>query len=263
MLGHVPFVKSLPADGALFESERHSPYAEAMRRLRTNLMFVDVTTGRHAFVVTSPTPGEGKTLTALNLALAMADTGTRVLLMDADLRKPSVATCMGLVGDVGLTTVLLGRIPATEAVQQWHDSSLFVLPAGQIPPNPSELLGSEAMEEVFAKLLHEYDFILLDSPPVIPVIDPVVLDKYTGGMLMVLAADRTRKRDLAAALKALETVQVKVSGFALNMLAAKSPGAYDYHYRYRQYGPPAKDQPQPEPRRRGRRHQHVGGTSES
>jgi succinoglycan biosynthesis transport protein ExoP len=129
-----------------------------------------------------------------------------------------------------LTTILLGRATAEDVVQRWRDSSLFVLAAGQIPPNPSELLGSEPMEELFVKLRHDYDFILIDSPPVVPVIDAVIVDRLTGGLLMVVAVDRTKKRDLSSALKSLDTVGVKVSGFTLNMTPVKSSQKYRYGY---------------------------------
>jgi succinoglycan biosynthesis transport protein ExoP len=230
MLGKLPMEK--PQNGRILtvEGDPHGNHAEAVRRLRTNLMFVDVTTGRHSFVVTSAMPGEGKTTTAVNLAMAVAKAGSRVLLIDADLRNPSVAKTMGLEGSVGLTTILLGRATAEDVVQRWRDSTLYVLAAGQMPPNPSELLGSEPMEELFAKLSHDYDFILLDSPPVVPVIDAVIIDRLTGGMLMVVAVDRTKKRDLASALKSLETVGVMVSGFARNMSSAKSGLKYRYGY---------------------------------
>lgn len=233
MLGKLPLEKAAGGRLLTVESDPHGHHAEAIRRLRTNLMFVDVTTGRHSFVVSSSVPGEGKTTTCVNLSLAMADAGSKVLLIDADLRNPSVARTMGLEGSVGLTTILLGRASASDVVQRWRDSSLYVLAAGQIPPNPSELLGSEPMEELFAKLSHDYDFILIDSPPVVPVVDAVIINRLTGGLLMVVAADRTKKRDLASALKSLDTVNVTVSGFALNMAATKGSRKYRYgYYRY-------------------------------
>jgi capsular exopolysaccharide synthesis family protein len=237
-LSQSPILAGLPVEkgrhaGVTVEQEPHGGYAEAVRRLRTNLLFVDVTTGTHSFVVTSAVPGEGKTTTAVNLAVAMASAGGRVLLVDADLRNPSVAKTMSLEGSVGLTTVLLGSAGLDEVVQRWGDTDLHVLAAGQIPPNPSELLGSEPMQELFAKLGQEYDFILVDSPPVIPVIDAVVIEKLTGGLLMVVASNRTKKRDVSSALRSLETVGAKVSGFAINFVTPSSSDAYRYgYYRY-------------------------------
>ncbi|HET7277777.1 MAG TPA: polysaccharide biosynthesis tyrosine autokinase [Dermatophilaceae bacterium] len=230
LLGRLPMEKAATGRLLTVEGDPHGHHAEAIRRLRTNLMFVDVTTGGHSFVVTSSMPGEGKTTTAVNLAMAVADAGSKVLLIDADLRNPSVARTLGLEGSVGLTTILLGRATAEDVVQRWRDSNLFVLAAGQIPPNPSELLGSEPMEELFVKLRHDYDFILIDSPPVVPVIDAVIVDRLTGGLLMVVAVDRTKKRDLSSALKSLDTVGVKVSGFTLNMTPVKSSQKYRYGY---------------------------------
>ena len=248
-LSSSPILASLPIDGSNgeglpVEQDPHGGYAESVRRLRTNLMFVDVTTGRHSFVITSAMPGEGKTRTAVNLALAMAKTGGRVLLVDADLRNPSVARMMHLVGDVGLTTVLLGQASADDVVQRWGDSNLYVMAAGQIPPNPTELLGSEPMQALFSELSQHYDFILVDSSPLVPVIDAVLLDKLTGGMLMVVASSRTKKRDLAHALKSLETIGANVSGFAWNFVTpSRSDGA---RYRYYGYGEEEPD------KRRGR-----------
>jgi capsular exopolysaccharide synthesis family protein len=230
ILGDIPMVKSVK-DGLLsLESDPHGRHAESIRRLRTNILFVDVTTAGHSFVVTSSVPGEGKTTTTINLALAMADAGSKVLLIDGDLRNPSVARTMGLDGSFGLTTLLLGMADPEDVIQRWRQSTLHVLPAGPVPPNPSELLGSEPMEILFGKLAHDYDFILVDSPPVVPVIDAVLINKLTHGLIMVVGADRTRKRDLASAVQSLETVDVPVAGFALNMAPASSSTAHRYGY---------------------------------
>jgi capsular exopolysaccharide synthesis family protein len=232
ILGDIPLVKSAKdATGFLsLESDPHGRHAEAIRRLRTNLLFVDVTTGGHSFVVTSSVPGEGKTTTTVNLALAMADAGSRVLLIDGDLRNPSVARALGLDGGFGLTTLLLGHAEPDDVIQRWRDSSLHVLPAGAVPPNPSELLGSEPMEQLFGKLAQQFDFILVDSPPVVPVIDAVLINKLTHGLIMVVGAERTRKKDLASAVQSLETVDVPVAGFALNMVPSGSSTTHRYGY---------------------------------
>jgi capsular exopolysaccharide synthesis family protein len=233
LLSAIPMDKNTKGKPLTLVTDPHGIHAEAIRRLRTNLLFVDVTTGKHSFVVTSAMTGEGKTTTVINLAMALADTGARVLLVDGDLRNPSVAKTMGLEGGVGLTTILLGAATVDDVVQQWRDTSLYVLPAGQIPPNPSEILGSEPMETLFDHLTKEFDYVLVDSPPVLPVIDAVVINKLVGGLLFVVAVDRTRKRDLQSALKALTTVDAKASGFALNMVSAGSNDPYRYgYYRY-------------------------------
>jgi capsular exopolysaccharide synthesis family protein len=233
MLSSIPMDKNAKGKPLSLVTDPHGVHAEAVRRLRTNLLFVDVTTAKHSFVVTSAMAGEGKTTTVINLAMALADTGARVLLVDGDLRNPSVAKSMGLEGGVGLTTILLGAATVDDVVQQWRDSSLYVLPAGQIPPNPSEILGSEPMETLFDHLTKEFDYVLVDSPPVLPVIDAIVINKLVGGLLFVVAADRTRKRDLQSAIKALATVDAQAAGFALNMVAGGAADPYRYgYYRY-------------------------------
>jgi len=233
VLATIPIRKGADTSRVFMESDPFSPHAEAIRRLRTNLMFVDVTTRKHSFLVTSPMPSEGKTTTAVNLAIAMADAGTKVLLVDADLRNPSVARTMGLEGSVGLTTVLLGRASLDDMLVQWGHGELFVLPAGEIPPNPSELLGSEAMRDLFAELAQRFDFVLVDTPPVLPVTDAMVVDTLTGGSLMVVAANRTKKRHVAEAIKAFENAGAKLAGMALNMAPLESVAYYGY---YRQDG---------------------------
>jgi capsular exopolysaccharide synthesis family protein len=238
MLGEMPFEKS-KSELVTIDRDPHGGYAEAVRRLRTNLMFVDVTTGRHSFIVTSAMPGEGKTTTTVNLAMAMATTGGRVLLVDGDLRNPSVAKTLGIEGAAGLTPVLLGQAEPADVIQRWRDSELYVLTAGAIPPNPSELLGSEPMRDLFDKLSREFDFILIDSPPVVPVVDAVLLDRLTGGTLMVVASSRTKKRDLASAVKQLETVEAKPLGFAMPFVPVNESDARRYGY-YRFQEPPAE-----------------------
>ncbi|SMC50470.1 polysaccharide biosynthesis tyrosine autokinase [Janibacter indicus] len=233
-LSDAPVLATLPAErtsgGVLLsiEHDPHGQHAESVRRLRTNLLFVDVTTGRHSFVVTSAVPEEGKTTTAVNLALAMADAGTKTLLVDADLRSPSVADVLGIEGAVGLTTVLLGHATPDEVIHRWGASGVHVMPAGQVPPNPSELLGSQPMEDLFATLVEDYDFVIVDSPPVLPVVDAVIVQRLTGGILMVAGHERTKKRDLASAMKQLSTVDAAVSGFALNFAPARGHRAYGY-----------------------------------
>ncbi len=235
MLGELPVDRG-KSEVITLERDPHGGYAEAVRRLRTNLMFVDVTTGRHSFIVTSAMPGEGKTTTTVNLAMAMATTGGRVLLIDGDLRNPSVAKAMGLEGGAGLTTVLLGQAGIDDVIQRWRDTSLHVLTSGAIPPNPSELLGSEPMRELFDKLANEFDFILIDSPPVVPVVDAVLLDRLAGGTLLVVASHRTKKRDLGSAIRQLDTVGAKLAGVALNFVPVNDADARRYGY-YRYQGP--------------------------
>ncbi|QDO87204.1 polysaccharide biosynthesis tyrosine autokinase [Ornithinimicrobium ciconiae] len=229
VLATIPLRKGGDEHQVFMETDPFGSHAEAIRRLRTNLMFVDVTTRKHSFLVTSPMPSEGKTTTAVNLALAMADAGTKVVLVDADLRHPSVAKTMELEGGVGLTTVLLGRATLDDMLIRWGRSDLYILPAGEIPPNPSELLGSEAMHDLFVELRERFDFVLVDTPPVLPVTDATVVDKLTGGSLMVVAANRTRKRHVAEALRTFEMSGATLAGTALNMAPVDTASYYGYY----------------------------------
>ncbi|QDB79930.1 polysaccharide biosynthesis tyrosine autokinase [Georgenia wutianyii] len=204
--------------------------AEAIRRLRTNLQFVDFGDRPSSIVVTSSVPAEGKTTTAINLAASLADAGARVVLVDADLRRPTVAKYMGFEGRVGLTTVLIGRANVEDVVQPWQGSSLDILPSGQIPPNPSELLGSRAMTRLLEELTSTYDVVILDSPPLLPVTDAAVLSKLAGGTLVVAGADRLQKQQLRASLEALTKVDAHVLGIVLNKAQRKERDRYAYEY---------------------------------
>ena len=179
--------------------------------------------------MTSSLPGEGKSTTAINLAITLADAGSRVALVDADLRRPSIAEYMGLAGEVGLTTVLIGRADLQDAMQPWGDGSLNVLPSGQIPPNPSELLGSGSMAKLLDLLASQYDIVLIDTPPLLPVTDAAILAKITGGAVVVAAADVFNRQQLADGLGALEDVGARVLGVVLNRLAYKQTDAYSYY----------------------------------
>ncbi|GAA1172426.1 polysaccharide biosynthesis tyrosine autokinase [Ornithinimicrobium humiphilum] len=229
VLGSIPVRRGSDRHALYLEIDPFGPHAEAIRRLRTNMMFVDVTTGRHSFVISSTLPGEGKTTTAINLALAMSDAGSKVLLIDADLRHPSVATNLGLEGAVGLTTVLLGEADVQDVIQRWGGTSMHVLTSGDIPPNPSELLGSTKMRELFESLSDDYDFILVDSPPVLPVTDALVVEKLTGGVLMVVASGETRKRHLSEAMRVLGTSDSTIAGFVLTKTPSQPTSYYTYY----------------------------------
>lgn len=230
-----PVVASIPLrkDGdphtIYLEIDPFGPQAEAVRQLRTNIMFIDVTTGKRSFVISSSLPGEGKTTTAINLALAMSDAGSKVLLIDADLRHPSVATNLGLEGGVGLTTVLLGEAEVGDVIQRWGGTDLHVLASGEIPPNPSELLGSSKMRDLFEQLSQTFDFILIDTPPVLPVTDAIVIERLTGGLLMVVSAGETRKRHLSDALRGLETTDTFIAGFVVTKASPQPSSYYSYY----------------------------------
>ena len=203
-----------------------SARAEAFRALRTNLQFLDFGSHGRAFVITSSVENEGKSTTAANLGLAIADTGQRVLVVDADLRKPKLSEYLGIDGGIGLTDVLVGRVSLDAAVQRWGDGTLAVLPAGEIPPNPSELLGGAAMARLLDQLHEQYDTVLFDAPPLLPVTDAAVLAHLTSGALVVTAARRAKRAHLAMALSILRRVDAKVLGIVLTMVPTKGADAY-------------------------------------
>ena len=221
-----------PQHPLIVQSSPHSHRSEAFRRLRTNLQFLDLDDRPKTIVVTSSLSGESKTTTAINLAITMADAGSRVALVDADLRRPSIAEYMGLEGEVGLTTVLIGQADLQDAIQPWGNGSLHVLPSGQVPPNPSELLGSRSMANLLEQLTSAYDIVLIDTPPLLPVTDAAILAKITGGALVVAAADNLHRQQLADGLGALDDVGARVLGVVLNRLAHKQTDAYSYYDYY-------------------------------
>lgn len=201
---------------------------EAMRRLRTNVKFVNVTNDVPAVVVTSARPGDGKTTIAANLALAMSRDGHRTVLVDGDLRKPGVASAMGVDGSVGLTNVLVDELALKDVLAEPEPTlPMFVLPSGPIPPNASELLGSSAMRTLFQELVAEFDFVVFDSPPLLPVIDALELEKLAGNLILVARGGQVSRRELQVTLKTLETVDANLSGTVLNYADSFSD---DYGY---------------------------------
>ena len=201
--------------------------AEAYRQLRSNLEFVTLGSPNRAIVVTSSVPGEGKSMISSNLALALAETGQRVLLIDADLRRPTIASYSGLTGGAGLTSVLAGRAEFDEVVQRWGDGDLHVLAAGPIPPNPSELLSSRKMADLLARLRTEYDTVVIDTAPLGSVADASILARQVDGALVVVDRTQVRRQQLAQTIDSLEKSGAAVLGIVLNRIHNRSQrGAY-------------------------------------
>ncbi len=236
MLGGIALDPDAKKRALVVHADPKSPRAESFRSLRTNLQFLNVEDGPRSFVVTSSIPGEGKTTTTANLAITLAETGARVALIDGDLRLPRLADYMGIEGGVGLTDVLIGRAELADVLQKWGKGKLFVLPSGRIPPNPSELLGSAAMARLLATLTEQFDIVLIDAPPLLVVTDAAVLSKLCGGALMLVASGRTKRNELAGAVRALERVGSKLVGVVVTMLPTKGSDSYGYgQYGYGQY----------------------------
>lgn len=213
---------------------KQSESAEAFRKLRTNLQFMDVDNPPRVIVMTSPQQGDGKSTIAANLAAALAVTGERVTLLDGDLRRPNVAESFGLVEGAGLTDVLVGRVEV-EDVAQYHPDypNLRVLAAGGTPPNPSELLGSQTMRNLL-RTLAEDTIVIVDAPPLLPVTDAAVLTAVSDGAFVVISSGKTLDSELGAALGALEAVKGKALGVIFNRVARRDSASGGYYGGYYQ-----------------------------
>ena len=193
-----------------------SSIAESYRQVRTNLQFAKGGIPLRTLLLTSPTAGEGKSTTASNLAVAFAQTGKKVLLVDADLRRPMLHTMFRLEQGAGLTELLTGKASLQKVTRQTSVENLEVIPSGDIPPNPSEVLGSDEMREFIAMATKKYDMVLFDASPVLAVTDPAVISTMIDGAVMVVSAGSTRMEDLDQAVELLEGVGGKVAGVVLN-----------------------------------------------
>jgi capsular exopolysaccharide synthesis family protein len=212
-----------------------SPAAEAYRSLRTNLIFSHAVRELKTIVVTSSGPAEGKTLTSCNLAVAFAQQGLRVLLVDADMRKPRVHRVFGLEREAGLSETILGYRAADETIRPTAVDGLFVLPAGTPPPNPSELLGGAGMRALVAEMRGRFDLVLFDTPPVLAASDSAVLGAGVDGVVVVVRAGQTESGAAAEALDHLTGVGSRVVGAVLNDPEAKLPRYGGYYYSYGYY----------------------------
>lgn len=235
-LGTVAFDADASKRPLIVQDSPHSARAESFRQLRTNLQFVQVDGALRSFVVTSSLPHEGKSTTACNLALTLAQAGLRVCLVEADLRRPKIADYLGIEGAVGVTSVLIGLVGLDDALQPWGDGVLEVLPSGPIPPNPSELLSSTGMATLLRSLEQRFELVIVDAPPLLPVTDGAILSTLTGGAVLCVHAGATRRDQLGHAVAALEAVDAKVLGMVLNMVpATRSSASSPYRYVYGSY----------------------------
>jgi len=211
--------------GVVLLSAPHGLVAEEYRRLRTNIEFSDIDNSVKVVLVTSGSPAEGKSTVAVNLALALGERTRRVLLIDGDLRLPSVAEYCRIDGSVGLTSVLRGSARAENAIQPWADK-IDVLPSGMVPPNPNQLLASKAMAQFMTAMTKVYDFIVVDSSPLLPTVDALTLAQSADGVVVVARAHKTRRSDLSRVLESLHTVNAPVLGVATNRVKSSVKSAY-------------------------------------
>ena len=211
---------------------RGTPRAEAFRSIRTNLQYVDVDNPPRTVVITSSLLEEGKSTTACNLAIAVAQAGSKVLLLEADLRRPKVAEYLGVDGSRGLTDVLIAQATLDNTIIHWQRGLLDFLPAGAIPPNPSELLASHQMADLLAELAKRYDLVILDAPPLLPVTDAAILSTAADGAILVARHGTIKREQVADSADALRQVNARIFGTVLNFVPMRKRRKYGYGYEY-------------------------------
>jgi succinoglycan biosynthesis transport protein ExoP len=239
----LPLLGLVPAVGGdklpVLTSAVPHDFGEAFRSLRTSLVFTNGSPGNRTIAVTSTQPLEGKTTTACNLAVALALGGARVMLIDADMRRPGLHRTMGLPNEIGLSHVLTGQARVRDAVQRTSENNLFVMSAGHVPPNPSELLASERMRHLIANLeAGPFDWVIMDTPPVLAVTDSVILAPYMSGLVFVVGAEMTRRAHAERAIKTIQAGKPNIIGAVLNRVDLNRNKYYYsryYGYHYKSY----------------------------
>ena len=212
-----------------------SPISESYRSLRTSLRFASIDGGIKTVVLTSPAPKEGKTLTASNLAITEAQAGRKTLLLDTDLRRPMVHHLFNLKKEDGISKVLTDELKLNDAIKKTGVENLYAITSGPVPPNPSELLGSKKMKKVLEELKEKFDMIILDSPPIIAVTDPVVIGQEVDGMVMVIRSGRTTRDIAEKAKNNAEYVHIKLLGVVLNDIDVRNVYGSSRYYYYKYY----------------------------
>lgn len=237
----LPFLGMVPA---LFDKAMQAPlinngvpasFSESFRAVRTNLLFSSPDEGSRSIIVTSTGPGEGKSLVAANLAVALAQAGPRVLLIDADMRKPRVHSIFERPQQPGLSNVVVGNAKASEAIHKTAVSGLWIMPAGPHSPSPSELLGSKRFKDLMTSLTEHFDWVILDTPPVMAVTDSSVVAHLATGVLFVVGAEMTSRHSAQRALEQLDHARAQFVGVVLNRVDLQHNGYYYSHYYRREY----------------------------
>jgi capsular exopolysaccharide synthesis family protein len=230
LLGSIVYDRSASSAPMALRANKLSPRAEEFRQLRTNLRFLQADTDHKVFVLTSSIPGEGKSATAANLAATIAASGASVCLVEADLRRPSLGGILDLEGGVGFTTLLAGEADLDDVLQPWGPDGMRVLLSGEIPPNPSELLGSVRAEEILLAVKDRFDVTIIDCPPLIPVTDATILARLFGGAILIVGAKKVEMRELRKAVERMTVVDAPVLGTVLNLAPASVMGRYRMTY---------------------------------
>lgn len=248
LVGTIPLDKDRRTEPAIAFDRDHTAIAESFRKLRTNFQFLNVDNPPRLIVVTSSLPNEGKTTTAINIALALAEAEHNVALVDGDMRRPMLDKYLNVVGTVGFSTVLSGGASLSDVLQKTSTPGLTVLTSGPIPPNPSELLGSLAAQKVLGELRAQFDYVVVDSSPLLAVTDAAILATHSDGVLIMARYGQTRREQLAHAIRNLEDVGVTPLGAVLTMAPTRGNSSYSYRYDYYGKQPSADDSvPKPAP----------------
>jgi capsular exopolysaccharide synthesis family protein len=232
VVGTVPFDSAARKHPLVADDDPFGRRVEAYRKLRTNLQFVDVDVPHKALLFTSALPDEGKSSTVCNLAIMLAQFGKRVIVVEADLRRPRATGYLGLPSSVGLTDVLVGRVTVGEAIQIWGEHMFDVLASGPTPPSPSDLLGSLRMNQLLKQLRGLYDVILIDAPPVLPFADALATAPACDGVILVVRHGKTRMAHVRQAAEAMSAVGIPILGSVLSMTPARQHQEYGYGYRH-------------------------------
>lgn len=240
VLGIIPWDRAAPEGPIAFRTDAHGTRAEAYRQMRTNLQFVDIDNPPKLIAVSSAVAAEGKSHTSLNLAASLAESGQRVCLVEVDLRKPSLARVLGVVGDVGVTSVLVNKLPVLSVMQNAGEN-LAVITAGPVPPNPSELINSDAFHTLLNDVAAVVDVMIIDTPPLLPVADGAQLAALADATLLVVRAAKTTHDQIQRAVENLANVGVTPVGTVMSM-AQQGSGGYQYYYA--EYRPRTSQRPQ-------------------
>lgn len=230
LVGSIPLDKERRKEPAISFDRDTSAIAEAFRKLRTNLQFLSVDSPPRVIVVASSLPGEGKSTTAVNIAVALAEAEHSVVLVDGDMRRPMLSTYLNLVGTAGFSSVLSGGAALSEVLQESAVSGLSVLTSGPVPPNPSELLGSLAAKKILSELREKFDYVIVDSSPLLAVTDAAILATNADGVLIMARFGQTKRDQLTHAIKNLEDVDAAVLGAVFTMTPARGSTSYSYTY---------------------------------
>jgi protein-tyrosine kinase len=223
-------VRHVPA--LITQVEPKSAASEAYRMLRTNIQFAGLDQPARSIVFTSAAPGEGKTTSVANFGVVAAEGGSRVCLIDSDLRRPTLHRVFGVTNTRGLSTALLHNLPLADVAQPTRTPSLSIVTSGPLPPNPSELVGSRRMRELIAATATDFDLVLCDSPPIISVTDGIALAAQCDGVVLVIRAGAIAHDAIRRATEQIEAVKSRVLGVLLNNVDLRRDGHYYQYYRY-------------------------------